>query len=382
MNGIITTALAAALTLLAGAIQAADPRMALGGSPTALDPHFHNPGVNLSVAQNMFDTLVRMDADSHLQPGLADSWKLIDDHIWEFHLRPGFTFYSGAKLTADDVIFSLGRPITLVNSPAGFAIYTRGITGEIAIDDNTLRLTTNGPYPLLLSDLTTIFILNKAEAGGVATEDFARGKGMDGTGPYRFVSYQHDDRVELTGNDHAWSGKPAWDRVTVRFIPNGTARLAALLSGDVDAIEGVPSSDLASVRQNPALVFAQKVSARLVYLYLDSGREDTPQVTARDGSKLPKNPLADERVRRALSRAINRAAIAGGLMAGLGYPTGNVVPETFFGYDPSLPVPPYDPEAARKLLTEAGYPDGVAITITASRSPSMAPTTAAPTTAW
>jgi len=150
----------------------------------------------------------------------------------------------------------------------------------------------------------------------------------------------------------------------------------------VDAIEGVPSSDLASVRQNPALVFAQKVSARLVYLYLDSGREDTPQVTARDGSKLPKNPLADERVRRALSRAINRAAIAGGLMAGLGYPTGNVVPETFFGYDPSLPVPPYDPEAARKLLTEAGYPDGVAITITASRSPSMAPTTAAPTTAW
>ena len=149
--------------------------------------------------------------------------------------------------------------------------------------------------------------------------------------------------------------------------------VAVMGAGDVDAIEGVPSSDLASVRQNPALVFAQKVSARLVYLYLDSGREDTPQVTARDGSKLPKNPLADERVRRALSRAINRAAIAGGLMAGLGYPTGNVVP---------LPVPPYDPEAARKLLTEAGYPDGVAITITASRSPSMAPTTAAPTTAW
>jgi peptide/nickel transport system substrate-binding protein len=135
------------------------------------------------------------------------------------------------------------------------------------------------------------------------------------------------------------------------------------LSGDVDAIEGVPTTDLVTVKQNPKLVFAQKISARLVYLYVDSGREDTPQVAAKDGAKLPKNPLADERVRRALSLAINRAAIAGPLMSGLAYPTGNVVPETFFGYDPSLPEPPYDPEAARKLLVEAGYPDGFALTI-------------------
>jgi peptide/nickel transport system substrate-binding protein len=328
-----------------------------------MDPQFHNLGANLSIAQNIFDTLVRMDPDSRILPGLADSWKLLDDHTWEFHLRPGVTFHDGAKLTAEDVIFSLGRPVTLVNSPAGFAIYTRAIASKTAIDDSTLRIATNGPYPLLLSDLTTIFILRKAVAEGLATEDFARGKGMDGTGPYRFISYQHDDRVDLARNDQAWIGKPAWDRVTVRFLTNSTARLAALLSGDVDAIEGVPASDLASVKQNPGLVFAQKVSARLVYLYVDSGREDTPQVTAKDGTKLSKNPLSDERVRHALSLAINRAAIAGPLMAGLGYPTGNVVPETFFGYDPTLPVPSYDPEAARKLLAEAGYPDGFAITI-------------------
>jgi peptide/nickel transport system substrate-binding protein len=359
-KAIITIALALALP---ATLQAADLRLALSSSPSAMDPQFHNLGANLSIAQNMFDPLVRMDADSHLQPGLADSWKLIDDHTWEFHLRPGVTFHSGARLTAEDVVFSLDRPVTLVNSPAGFGMYTRAITGKTVVDDSTLRLTTNGPYPLLLSDLTTIFILHKAAAEGLATEDFAHGKGMDGTGAYRFVAFQHDDRVELVRNDHAWSGTPGWDHVTIRFITNGATRLAALLSGDVDAIEGVPTNDLATVKENPKLVFAQKTSARLVYLYVDSGREDTPQVSAKDGSRLPKNPLADERVRRALSLAINRAAIAGSLMSGLAYPSGNVVPETYFGYDPSLPVPPYDPDEARKLLAEAGYPDGFAITI-------------------
>jgi peptide/nickel transport system substrate-binding protein len=109
MKTIIAMAVAAALTLPPMASRAADLRMALSSSPGATDPQFHNLGANLSVAQNMFDTLVRMDADSHLLPGLAVSWKLIDDHTWEFHPRPRVTFHSGAKLTADDVVFSLGR---------------------------------------------------------------------------------------------------------------------------------------------------------------------------------------------------------------------------------------------------------------------------------
>lgn len=356
---------AAALALLCGSIaaHAADLRVALSSSPTAMDPHFHNLGANLNVSQNIFDTLVRMDADSRLLPGLADSWKLIDDQTWEFHLRPNVTFHSGTKLTTADVLFSLDRPATLINSPAGFAIYTRAITAKSTIDASTFRLTTNGPYPLLLSDLSTIYILSKAAASAVTTEDFAHGKGMDGTGPYRFASFLRDDRVELLRYDAAWTGKPDWDRVTLRFIPNNASRLAALLSGDVDAIEGVPTTDLAAVKQNAKLVFAQKISGRLVYLYVDSGRETTPQVTAKDGSKLPKNPLADERVRHAMSLAINRAAIADRIMSGLGYPTGNLVPETLFGYDPSLTIPAYDPDAAKKLLADAGYPDGFAITV-------------------
>jgi len=355
-------AIAALLSVVVPA-GAADLRMALSSSPSAMDPQFHNLGANVNVSQNMFDALIRTDADSHILPGLASEWKLIDDHTWEFHLRPGVKFHDGAPLTADDVIFSLDRPATLVNSPAGFGMYTRAITGKTAVDASTLRLTTNGPYPLLLSDLSTIFILERKAAEGVPTEDFARGKGMIGTGPYKFVSFARDDRVELARNDAAWGATPDWDHVTVRIITNSGSRLAALLSGDVDAIEGVPTTDIDNVKTNAKFVYAQKQSARLVYLYVDSGRADTPQVTAKDGSKLAKNPLADERVRRAISLAINREAITARVMNGLGYPTGNLVPETLFGYDPTLPVPPYDPDAAKKLLADAGWADGFAVTI-------------------
>ena len=348
---------------VAAPLQAADLRLALSSSPSAMDPHFHNLGANLNVSQNMFETLVRMDADSHMLPGLAESWKLIDDHTWEFKLRAGVTFHDGAKLTAADVIWSLDRPVTLVNSPAGFGIYTKAITSKLAVDERTLRLTTNGPYPLLLSDLSVIYIVSRAATEGSATEDFARGKGMIGTGPYRFVSFLRDDRVELVRNESYWDAKPSWVHVTVRFLPNNATRLAALFAGDVDAIEGVPTADLNAVKLRPDLVFAQKISGRLVYFYVDSGREDPPFVTAKNGGKLFKNPLADERVRRALSMAINREAIADRVMSGLGYPTANLVPESLFGYDPTLKVTAFDPEGAKKLLAEAGYPDGFGLTI-------------------
>ncbi len=354
--------LAAAL-LCAGPAGAADFRLALSSSPTSLDPQFHNLAANSNVAADLFETLVRMDPDSRITPGLAESWRRLDDRTWEFKLRPNARFHDGTPLTAADVIWSLDRPPTLVGSPAGYVMFTRGIVGKTAVDDHTVRLTTNGPYPVLLNDLTTIFIVSRKATEGANPEDFSSGKAVVGTGPYRFVSYARDDRVQTARFDGYWGDKAAWDHATIRFIPANAARLAALLAGDVDAIEGVPTPDLAQVKADPKLVFAQKISGRLIYFYLDSGRDDSPFVTAKDGGKLAHNPLRDVRVRQALTIAINRQAIADRVMAGLGYPTNNLVPETLFGYDPTLAIPKFDPDAAKKMLAEAGYPDGFGLTI-------------------
>lgn len=348
--------------MLAGPAFGADLRMALSSSPTSLDPQFHNLGANSNVAQNMFDTLVQLDPDSRIKPGLAESWRHVDDLTWEFTLRTNATFHDGTPLTAEDVIWSLDRPATLVNSPAGYVIFTRAITGKQAVDAHTVRLSTAKPYPLLLSDLSAIYIVSKHATQGVATEDFASGKGVMGTGPYRFASFARDDRVEMVRNPAWWGGTPAWEHVSVRFIPNNAGRLAGLLAGDLDAIEGVPTPDLANVKANAGLTFAQKISHRLIYLYVDQ-RAESPFVTAKDGGKIAANPLADARVRRALSMAINRDGIAERVLAGLGYPTNNLVPQTLFGADPTLKTVVYDPEGAKRLLAEAGYKDGFGLTI-------------------
>ena len=353
----------AATLLWAGAASAADLTMALSSSPTSLDPQFHNLGANTNVAANMFETLIALDADMRVGPGLAVSWKHIDDLTWEFKLRPSAKFADGTPFTADDVIWSLNRPATEVNSPAGYTLFTRAITGKTAVDAHTVRLSTATPYPLMLTDLSAVFMVSKKATEGVATEEFSSGKGVMGTGPYKFVSYARDEKVQLVRNDGFDGKKAPWDHVTIRFIPNNAARLASLLAGDVAGIEGVPTPDLDQVKANKSLVFAQKISSRLIYLFVDSGRDDTPFVTAKDGSKLAKNPLTDVRVRRALSMAINRDAISSKVMSGLGYPANNLVPETLFGNDPTLKLPVNDLVAAKKLLTEAGYPDGFAMTI-------------------
>ena len=337
--------------------------MALSSSPTSLDPQFHNLGANANVAANIFEPLIKLDADMRVGPGLAVSWKLIDERTWEFKLRPGAKFSDGTPFTSADVLWSLDRPATEVGSPAGYTLFTKAIVSKVAVDASTVRLSTAAPYPLLLTDLSAVFMVSRKATEGVPIEAFSSGKGVLGTGPYKFVSYQRDDRVELARNDAFDGPKAPWDHVTIRFIPNNAARLAALLSGDVDGIEGVPTPDLEQVKANPKLAFAQKVSSRLIYLFVDSDPKGTPFVTAKDGAKLGKNPLADVRVRRALSMAINRDAISARVMSGLGYPANNLVPDTLFGNDPTLKLPVNDLDAAKKLLAEAGYPDAFALTI-------------------
>ncbi len=195
-----------------------------------------------------------------------------------------------------------------------------------------------------------------------STEDLNRGVGAVGTGPYRFVRYTAEDRVELERFADHWRGRPAWERVTIRFMSNDATRLAALLAGDVDAVDQIGTSDIATVRANQGLVFTQKPSFRIIYFFVDQGREQTPHVTAKDGSPLQRNPLQDVRVRRAISMAIGREVIRDRLMEGASLPSSQyILPLIYDGDD--IPQTPFDAAGARRLLAEAGWPDGFRMTI-------------------
>jgi peptide/nickel transport system substrate-binding protein len=358
-----TFALVAAALAMPGAARAQEFKLAMSSEPNSMDPHYHNLFSNINVSEHVFESLVKLDADSRIVPGLAESWRLVDPTTWEFKLRKGVKFHDGTDLTAEDVAYSLERPAQVANSPGPFTLYTKQIVGKEVVDAQTIRLKTAAPYPLMLNDLTTIYVVSKKNVQGIASEDFASGKGMVGTGPFRFVAFKRGDRVELARNDAYWGGKPAWEKVTMRFIAADPTRIAALLSGDVDAIENVPTADLPKIRSNPNVNFFQKVSHRVIYFTLDQGRDQTPFAADKAGKPLDRNPFKDVRVRQAVDKAINRQAISERVMEGLSLPTANLVPAPMFGNNPALKVTPYDPDGAKKLLADAGYPDGFALTI-------------------
>ncbi|MGL4444674.1 MAG: ABC transporter substrate-binding protein, partial [Alsobacter sp.] len=175
--------LAAAAFVVAGsfsAASAADLRLGVSSPASSLDPHWQNLIPNLALSSHIFDTLVKMDADSQFVPSLAQSWKLVDDTTWEFKLRPGVTFHDGSPLTAEDVVYSLARPATITKSPAPFTIYTRSIKEAKAVDASTVRVVTNAPYPLLPNDLAQVFIVSQKVSSGITTEDMNAGRGVVG----------------------------------------------------------------------------------------------------------------------------------------------------------------------------------------------------------
>ena len=177
------------------------------------------------------------------------------------------------------------------------------------------------------------------------------------------MRYAKGDRIELARNDAYWGGRTPWDKATLRLLPNDASRVAALLAGDVQAIEYVPTSDVSRIRSDNRLNVYKVIADRLIYLHMDSDREVSPYVTDKEGKPLARNPLKDPRVRKAISKAINRAAIVDKVMEGEAVPAGQLLPEGMFGTTPNLKVEPYDPEGAKKLLAEAGYANGFGLTI-------------------
>ncbi|MDH3317602.1 MAG: ABC transporter substrate-binding protein [Gammaproteobacteria bacterium] len=357
----VTGLVAAVLLAFAGVVSAKGLTVGLASEPTAMDPHFHNLTPNNSLLSHLFNALVLQDENQNLIPGLAVSWRAIDDTTWEFKLRQGVKFHDGSPFTADDVLFTFQRAPEVEGSPSSFGIYTKG-KELVKIDDHTIHIKTERPYPLMPNDVSTIMIISEKNGRGAKTPDYNSGKAAVGTGPFKFVEYVPGDRIVFDRNEAYWGGKPEWTQVTFKPIKSGPSRVAALLAGDVDIIEQTPTVDIERLKNDSKLSLSQGISNRVIYLHMDQFREDSPFAKAKDGGAI-KNPLLDPRVRKAISKAIHRDAIVDRVMEGIAVKAGQLLPEGFFGRSPNLSPEPYDPAGAKELLAEAGVGDGFKLTI-------------------
>jgi peptide/nickel transport system substrate-binding protein len=187
----------------AGPATAQELRIGMQNEITSVDPHFQNYGPNNGMSRHVFDALVHFDKDDNLQPGLAESWKAINETTWEFKLRRGVRFHDGSELTADDVVFSVNRVRSIQRSPNPFTTYLGKRTIE-KVDDYTVRFTNDGPDPLLVNNVPQ-FAISSARAGQNATQDdFNSGRAAIGTGPYKFIRWTPSDRLILERNDNYW----------------------------------------------------------------------------------------------------------------------------------------------------------------------------------
>ncbi|MEO8753829.1 MAG: ABC transporter substrate-binding protein [Casimicrobiaceae bacterium] len=329
-----------------------------------LDPHFFNAFATGSSHMMIYDPLVYVDEKQQLQPGLATSWRVIDDTTWEFKLRRGVKFHDGSDFTAEDVIATFDRVPNVPNSPNSFAQFVRGIASVTKQGDDTLIIKTKAPNPKLAFEMSRVLIVPAKIAKSATTADFNSGKAAIGTGPYKVVEWVNGDRLVLARNDAFWGPREPWAKVTEKVIAKDPTRVAALLAGELDAIDLPATADVPRLRADPRFTLIRGAAGLVHYIALDSARDVSPNVTAKDGKPLTANPLKDPRVRKALSLAINRQVIADKLMEGSAQPASQLLPATYPGTSPKLKPDPFDLAKAQALLKEAGWGDGFRIVLT------------------
>lgn len=342
------------------AAQEAPLTIGMSTTPTTLDPHEDSSAPNNATSRHIWDSLINLTGTSSNEPELATEWKPVDPTHWEFKLREGVKFHDGSEFNADDVVASLLRARDKPSQ--GFASYTRNIANVKAKDPLTVIIETKVPDPLLLNSVSRVRIIS-ADCKDAPVQDFDSGKCAIGTGAYSFVSYAPGSNLTLKRNEDYFAGASNWTNVTLRFLPDDGARLASLLSNEIDIIETLPADGMARVESSANLQVVNGQSSRFVYLGMDVSRDKSPFVKATDGSDLDKNPLKDERVRRAMLMSLNRPAIVERVMQKNGTVADQFVADGYDGYSDKVEKVGYDAAAAKALLAEAGYPDGFSLTL-------------------
>ena len=375
-----TLALAAAAIPLA-AVQAQTLKIGLSAEPTSADPHYHKMTQNDAFSAHVYSSLVGRSADMKLVPALATSWKNLDDLTWEFKLRDDVKFSNGKPFTSEDVLFTICRTLNNeTNVSQSYMDTTKLITDVQTPDAHTVIIKTGAPFPLMPAEMARSLpiIWNGIVEHGKLTfdpkkgcgvtgawptvADFNNGKDAIGTGPYTLKSYVKGTGIELVRNENYWGPKPYWKEVKFVPVPAAGPRLTGLLSGDFDMIENPAARDLQRLRDNPKFGFVATPSTRLIFFQPDVGRAQSPFVKAADG----KNPLQDLRVRKAISMAIDRKTITARIMDGMATPAYQFMPDGMFGALPKAEEIKYDPEGAKKLLAEAGYPNGFELAVSST----------------
>ncbi len=359
------TALFVALSAVGVVASAQTVRIANQGDALSMDPHSLNETLQLSVTGNVYEPLVGRNKDLSLTPMLATSWKQTSPTVWRFELRKGVQFHDGTPFTADDVVFSLAR--TQVEG-SDMKSYTNDFKEVRKIDSHTVEIETKTPFPILPDVLSLVYIMSKKWCEtNQATVPVDRRKGVEntasfkanGTGPFRVRERQPNVRTVFTRNGSYW-GKIEGNVTEVVFTPigNDATRVAALLSGEVDVMEPVPVQDIDRVNRSANTRAVTGPELRTIFLGMDQKRDELLYSNVKG-----KNPFKDKRVRQAFYQAIDIKGIKKTVMRGASNPSAQLVGPGINGFQPEMKRLPYDVEAAKKLMAEAGYPNGFEVSM-------------------
>lgn len=367
MKKTFTTLAAVAAVALGGAAQADVLRMAYSSAPRSIDPYPFGGATTAGYKEHIYEALVGHDD----QPLLSTGWTWNSPTSLTVQLREGVKFHNGEPFTARDVVYSACRMMFKIDDKRNLLTSSMGpLTDVVAEGDHAVRFETKNPYPLWIQKMKFLSILS-ASGGSVpdgpitydatgdcgitaypTRDDFENGDAAVGTGPFKHVSFAKEFAV-MERNDDYWGEASKWEGVEISSVSNSGARFAGLLAGDYDLIENPTSEDITALDGNDDFDFSSKPAWRTMFVVLDVNAEGAPGVSAADGSA----PLANAKVRHAMSLAINRDAITDRLFGGNAAPANQYSPSYRAGA-PEMPALEYDADKAKALLAEAGYPDG------------------------
>jgi peptide/nickel transport system substrate-binding protein len=363
---LLTLAIGMSAALLgANSAQAVEFKWAAQNDILTLDPHSQNHATTNNIVGHTYEALVRYDKNYKIEPSLATSWSNVNPTTVRFNLRKNVKFNDGSAFTADDVVFSFDR----IRQPQGtMQIYVAGVKEMKKVDDHTLDVILDKPNPTMFNNFTTFLIMSKSWSIKNKSEKIQDYKAKEitfastntnGTGPYIIKEWAPDQRVVMTANK-AWWDKLQGNVTDIIYTPikSDPTRIAALLAGNVDAVTDLPTQDVARMRSTPALSVLDGPEVRTIFFGFDLGSDELKYAPK------GKNFFKDVRVRKALSMAIDRTAIQRSIMRGLSVPASLIIAPGVNGYSADMDkTGPADVEGAKKLLADAGYPNGFEFTL-------------------